>query len=236
MNKYCKMIPIYSLILLFMFICCLLSGEVVQVISSNIAPQNRTCFIIDPGHGGIDGGAVSCIGTNESKINLEISLRLKDLLELLGYKTLMTRETDKSIHTYGETITSQKASDLKERVRIVNETDNGILLSIHQNHYHNSIYWGSQMFYAQSDGSQMLANQLQQSFNDTINSGSNRKMKKADGIYLMKHTQKPSVLIECGFLSNYNEAAKLESKVYQQAICCVIGSVCSSYANQLQIT
>ena len=219
-----------------MFICCLLAGEVVHVISTNTPKKNRTCFIIDPGHGGIDGGTVSCTGTNESQINLEISRRLKDLLELMGYKTIMTRETDKSIHTYGETIAAQKASDLKERVRIVNETENGILLSIHQNHYHNSIYWGSQMFYAPSEESRILATQLQQAFNCSINSGSNRKIKKADGIYLMKHTKKTSVLIECGFLSNYNEAVKLENRMYQQSICCVIGSVCSSYAKQQQIT
>ena len=206
------------------------------MISANTPWENRTCFIIDPGHGGIDSGTVSCIGTNESKINLEISLKLKDILEFMGYKTLMTRDDDRSIHVSGETIASQKASDLKERVRIVNETDNGILLSIHQNHYHNSIYWGSQMFYAQSEGSRILAEQLQKTFNCTINTGSNRTIKKAEGIFLMKHTQKPSVLIECGFLSNYNEAVKLENKQYQQALCCVIGAVCSCYVNQIQIT
>lgn len=236
MKKYGKLIPIYSLILLSVLVCSLLAGEVVQIIAINNPIKNRTCFIIDAGHGGIDGGTVSCTGINESQINLEISLRLRDLIEFLGYKTVMIRETDKSIYTQGNTIAAQKASDLKERVRITNETENGILLSIHQNHYHNSFYWGGQMFYAKSNGSKELADQLQQAFNSTVNFGSYRQAKKADGLYLMKHIDRPGVLVECGFLSNYDEAQKLNTKTYQLALCCIIGTVCSNYANQLHIT
>ena len=97
------------------------------------APLKRgNCIIIDAGHGGEDGGATSCRGVLESTYNLEISLRLNDLLHLLGYDTRMIRTTDTSIYTKGETIAQKKISDLKERVRIVNETENALLLSIHQ--------------------------------------------------------------------------------------------------------
>ena len=105
------------------------------------APLKRgNCIIIDAGHGGEDGGATSCRGVLESTYNLEISLRLNDLLHLLGYDTRMTRTTDTSIYTKGETIAQKKISDLKERVRIVNKTENALLLSIHQNNFTDSRY------------------------------------------------------------------------------------------------
>ncbi len=197
--------------------------------------ENRHCFIIDAGHGGVDGGAVSCTGVYESKINLEISLRLNDLMHLLGYDTKMIRTEDISIYTYGNTIAAKKASDLKERVRIVNETENGILLSIHQNHYSDSYYSGAQMFYPKTDSSQQLAKQLQSAFVTTLNPGSNRQAKPAEGLYLMKHIEKPGVLIECGFLSNPKEEYQLRQAEYQKKISCVIAGVCGEYLNYLQI-
>lgn len=235
-KKFWNIIPIYALVLLAILVCSMLAGEAIETVNQNESVDQKTCFIIDAGHGGIDGGAVSCTGVLESKINLDIALRIRDLIELLGYKTVMIREENQSIHKEGNTIAAQKASDLKERVRITNETDNGILLSIHQNHYQDPIYWGGQMFYAGTSGSRELAELLQTNFNKTINSGSHRQVKKAEGLYLMKHIQRTGVLIECGFLSNYNESQKLNTKEYQLSICCVIAATCSNYVNQLQIT
>lgn len=235
-KRFWNIIPIYGLVVLAIFVCSMLVGEAIETVSLNDFIDRRTCFIIDAGHGGIDGGTVSCTGVLESQINLDISLRLRDLIELLGYRTIMIREDNQSIHKEGNTIAAQKASDLKERVRITNETDNGILLSIHQNHYQDPIYWGGQMFYAGTDGSRELAELLQTGFNKTVSAGSHRQIKKAEGLYLMKHIQKPGVLIECGFLSNYNESQKLNTKAYQLGICCVIATTCSNYANQLQVT
>ena len=100
--------------------------------------ERKHCIIIDPGHGGVDGGATSCTGKLESSFNLEISLRLNDLFHLMGYDTVMTRKSDTSIYTKGETIAQKKVSDLKERVRIVNSTENCILISIHQNLFPDS--------------------------------------------------------------------------------------------------
>lgn len=218
---------------ILMFICILIIADTIgktATASLENAPLNgRRCFIIDAGHGGIDGGAVSCTGAYESHINLEISVRLNDLLNLLGYDTKMIRTEDISIYTNGQTIAGKKASDLKERVRIVNETNNGILLSIHQNHYSDSYYSGAQIFYPPTAGSMELAKSLQNAFVNTINPGSNRKAKPAEGLYLMKHIQKIGVLIECGFLSNYEEENKLRQAAYQKKICCIIASVCSKY-------
>ena len=141
----------------------------------------------------------------------------------------MIRSSDVSVYTEGETIAAKKASDLKERVRIVNETENGILLSIHQNHYSDSYYDGAQMFYPNTNGSKELANALQSAFVGTVNQGSNRKAKPVQGLYLMRNIEKTGVLIECGFLSNYAEEAKLRTGEYQKKICCVIASVCGVY-------
>lgn len=226
-------IPIYALVFIGMILVALIGDRAVTVMSENSPYTNRRCYIIDAGHGGVDGGAVSCTGQYESNINLDISLRLNDLFHLLGYDTKMIRKTDISVYTEGESIAAKKASDLKERVRIVNETENGILLSIHQNHYSDSYYSGAQMFYPKTEGSIDLAKQLQSAFVFTLNPGSNRQAKPVEGLYLMKHIEKTAVLIECGFLSNYEEEAKLRDAIYQKKIACVIATTCAQYTPQL---
>ena len=127
------------------------SGAVTASVQSEGVERNHR-IVIDAGHGGIDGGATSCTGVLESTINLQIALRLNDLMHLLGYETVMIRTTDTSVYTEGNTIAAQKVSDLKERVRIVNETENAILISIHQNIFPDSRYDGAQVFYAPTEG------------------------------------------------------------------------------------
>lgn len=191
--------------------------------------KRQFSILIDPGHGGEDGGAISCSGLPESGYNLEISLRLKDLMQFLGYDVKMTRDTDVSIHQYGTTIAQKKASDLKERVRLANTTKNAVLLSIHQNHFADERYSGAQVFYAGTTGSDKLARNLQESFTKTLNPTSNRQCKKCSGIYLMEHIQCTGVLIECGFLSNRQEEAKLRDAKYQKQLCSVITSTVSQF-------
>lgn len=204
---------------------CQLTSNAVTVISETAPISDRTVIVIDPGHGGIDGGATSCTGVLESQTNLEISLKLNDILHLLGYETKMIRTTDTSIHTEGNTIASQKVSDLKNRVKIINETDNAILVSIHQNTYPDSKYSGAQVFYAKTDDSKELATHMQSALG-------NRKAKQSKGIYLMDHIQRPGILIECGFISNLEEAAKLNDPNYQNQLCCRIATaLCSHIAN-----
>lgn len=187
------------------------------------------CLIIDPGHGGEDGGALSLTGRRESEYNLEISLRLNDLLQLLGYDTKMTRKTDSAIYTEGQTISQKKVSDLKERVRIVENTPGGVLLSIHQNTFSDGRYSGAQVFYTDTDGSQALAEALQDSLVKSLNPGSNRKAKKSEGIYLMERITCSGVLIECGFLSNREEERRLQDSIYQRQLCCVIAATVTKW-------
>jgi N-acetylmuramoyl-L-alanine amidase len=220
---------LYCLTIGGLLLAVIWGSRAITVISENMPVERQHCIIIDAGHGGEDGGATSCTGKLESSFNLEISLRLNDLLHLLGYDTAMIRTSDVSIYTKGETIAQKKVSDLKERVRIANETENALLLSIHQNTYPESRYSGAQVFYADTAGSQQLAKELQSGFAATVNQGSNRKSKKADGIYLMEHISCTGILVECGFLSNPEEEARLRSMEYQKEICCVIASSVSTY-------
>lgn len=192
----------------------------------------RKCVIIDAGHGGVDGGATSCTGVLESQINLQIALRLEDLMHLVGVDTVMIRREDISVYTEGESIAAKKVSDLKERVRIVNSTGNAVLISIHQNTFSDPRYSGAQVFYASSGESRKLAETLQSAFVTSINPGSNRKAKKGSGVYLLDKIEKTGVLVECGFLSNPEEEACLRSKTYQQKLCSVIASViCDDLTN-----
>jgi N-acetylmuramoyl-L-alanine amidase len=147
-------------------------------------------------------------------------------MHFLGIDTYMIRSDDISVYTTGDTIAAKKISDLKERVRIVNETENAMLISIHQNYYKDSRYSGAQVFY-HADAA--LAKQLQSAFVDTLNAASRRKAKKGDGMYLLQNINCPAALIECGFLSNAQEEASLRTDVYQKKICCVIGCVVSCY-------
>ena len=223
-DNWVGFIPFYLLVaILFIGIAHGGSSAVTTVAQS--APVIREhSIIIDAGHGGVDGGATSCSGVLEKQLNLQIALRLEELMHLLGYQTVMIRTTDVSVYTEGETIAAKKVSDLKERVRIVNSTDNAVLISIHQNTYPSSQYNGAQVFYAAGKGSQQLAEQLQSAFISTVNPGSKRSSKKADGVYLMQNIDCTGVLVECGFISNPTEEAKLRDPEYQKKLCCVIAA------------
>lgn len=208
-------------------LCAYWGSMAVTVISEELPFVRKHCVVIDPGHGGEDGGATSCTGRMESAYNLAISRRLDDLLHLLGYQTRMTRTSDVSIYTTGDTIARKKISDLKERVRIVNETPGAVFISIHQNLFSDARYSGAQVFYAKTDGSKELGQKLQSELVTALNPGSNRKSKQISGVYLMENIQCTGVLIECGFLSNPREEAKLRNAEYQKKLCCVIGATLS---------
>ena len=224
-----KLAPVYILVMaVFLFTAVLGDRAVTALAQSSPVARNRV-FIIDAGHGGIDGGATSCTGVLESQLNLQIALRLNDLMHLLGHETVMIRTTDKSVHTTGNTIAAQKVSDLKQRVALVNGVDNGILISIHQNTFPEGRYRGAQVFYAPDETSREVATKLQHTLIQSLNPHSNRKCKKADGIYLMEHILRPGILIECGFLSNPEEEADLRSSDYQRRLCAVIASTISAH-------
>lgn len=201
----------------------------VSAIQDRIPVRRTHTIIIDAGHGGEDGGATSCTGRLESGYNLEIALRLEDMLHFLGLRTEMIRRTDTSVYRKGETIAQKKVDDLKNRVRMVNETSGGILVSIHQNYFSQSQYSGAQVFYGAADGSKDLADSVQAALISTLNPDSRRRTKAAKGIYLMEKSQRCAILVECGFLSNPEEEAKLASQDYQKALAAVIGAaVCTN--------
>ena len=199
-------------------------SRTVTVVSEHIPMSRQQCIVIDAGHGGIDGGATSCTGRLESSYNLEIALRLRDFLHFLGYNTKMVRVRDESIYREGKTIRQQKRSDLRERVKTVNETDNAILISIHQNQFSDPRYFGSQVFYADTPGSKELAECLQENLSAYLIPRSHREVKKSQDVYLMDHIQRTGILLECGFLSNPQEEARLADPAYQKKLCCIIGS------------
>lgn len=204
-------------------------SRVVTVVSERLPVERKCCIVIDAGHGGEDGGATSCTGAMESGYNLEIAKRLNDLLHLLGYDTRMVRTEDVSVYTTGDTIARKKVSDLKERVRFANETENALLVSIHQNQFPDPRYSGAQVFYGKVEGSKELARRLQTALVAALNPGSHRDCKPSSGVYLMEHIRCPGVLIECGFLSNPQEEAKLRDEAYQKRLCSVIAVTLNQY-------
>lgn len=225
-----KMLPWYVMALALCVLLARGASEAATVLVENSPlPGGRTCIVIDAGHGGIDGGAESVTGVPESQINLEIALRLKDMMNLLGYKANMLRTTDTSLHTEGATIGAQKISDLKQRVRMVNEYDTSVLISIHQNTFSDKRYSGAQVFYSAHDDSRNLAQLMQQNLIQTLNKQSNRKPKAAKGIYLMEKISCPGVLVECGFLTNPQEEALLRSDDYQKKLCSVIAATVTQW-------
>ena len=229
MSKRWKMALTYFSTCMMLLVCVKIYSATATAFAEQDEAERDICIVIDPGHGGEDGGAVSCTGTPESTYNLEISRRLKDLLNLLGYETTMIRETDISVYTKGDTLAQKKASDLKERVNLVNETDGAVLISVHQNYFSDSQYSGAQVFYAKTDGSKELAEELQAEFVSKLNPGSRRQAKKSSGIYLMERIYCPGILVECGFLSNPQEEKKLKDVSYQKALCSVIAATVSRY-------
>lgn len=222
-------IGVYILVVVAFLLALRWGSEAVTTAVESRPIPRKHCIILDAGHGGVDGGATSCTGKLESSFNLEIALRLNDLFHLLGYDTRMIRTTDTSVYTKGETIAQKKVSDLKERVRIVNETENALLLSIHQNNFSDGKYSGAQVFYGKVGDSESLAKALQSAFVSAVNPGSKRQCKKSSGVYLMEHIACTGVLIECGFLSNVREEANLRSAQYQKNISCVIAATVSTF-------
>ena len=185
-------------------------------------------LVIDPGHGGLDGGATAADGTEESAINLAISLRLRSLCLFLGLPVRMTRTT--AALDYPEdagSVREKKVWDQKRRVELINALENAVLLSVHQNKYPDSRPNGSQVLYAKTDGSAELAALTHANLIAAL-CPDNRRVAApiSEEIYLMREVRCPAILIECGFLSNPEEAARLKSEDYQRRIAVVLLASC----------
>lgn len=197
------------------------ANEPIAVIPTDTSGTNMPTIILDAGHGGIDSGCVSINGAEEKDINLSILLKLRAMLETAGFDTIATRDTDKSIHDTGITgLGKQKKSDMENRLKIINSAENALFISIHQNQFTDSKYYGAQMFYpAESAESERLAGIMQRSFASRLQPENEREIKPVnEDIYLLHFAKCPAVMAECGFLSNQAEADKLESDEYQSQV------------------
>ncbi len=186
-----------------------------------ILSRNRDLVLVDPPHGGFDGGCVSAEGVPEKGINLSILLRLRDMLELSGYDVEVTRDSDISIHDSGvEGLSNQKSSDMDNRLALFNKYDNAVCVSIHQNQFTDPVYSGAQMFYSNSDSrSEQLARSLQSSFTELLQPDNKREIKLCGKeLFLCYYSDNPTVMAECGFLSNPAEASLLNTEEYQEKV------------------
>ncbi len=222
-----------TLLLLFAgFAAILWQGSAVNA-SKNLAMEQggAPVLVIDPGHGGVDGGAVAPDGTVESQINLAVGLQMEEIARLVGVDTEMTRREDISIHDPDAgTIRQKKVSDLKNRVALINGTPGGVLVSVHQNSLPQSPSTrGAQVFFNGVSGSQELAETVQSVLNDTLNAAPKAPGKAGSSVYLMEHTTVPGILVECGFLSNPQETVQLNTAEYQTKLAITILSAVLSH-------
>ena len=204
----------FLLIAVCINLSCKIDNYLVKTVGINNI-QTRKTVIIDPGHGGIDVGAVGIDGSLEKNINLSISLDLYDFLMVSGINAVLTRDGDYEVYRAGEQRTK---SDLYNRMDYINSVPDSILISIHQNHFENEAEWGTQIWYSPNDEkSPTIADKILNSVKKNIQPENNRINKKSDdSYYILYKAQKPSVMVECGFVSNENENKRLQDKEYQR--------------------
>ena len=202
-----------------------LPRESAQMIQS--AATDPITVLIDVGHGGADSGKVGVNGALEKDINLQISLRLQSLLREAGINALLTRDTDKGL--YQETDSNKKFADMKARIQMMTDVDADIVVSIHQNSYSKSSVSGAQVFYyTSSDQGEQLAQAIQDGFDYALGDRNTRSIKANKDYYILVHSPIVSVICECGFLSNPEEADLLTTSDYQQKIA---QSICNGILN-----
>ena len=178
--------------------------------------DNRT-VVVDPGHGGKDPGMTGADGLEEKGINLEISLKLRDILEKQGFNVVLTRDTDRGL--YDEDASGKKLQDLQRRTELIRKAEPLLTVSIHQNSYSDPDVKGPQVFYFQgSDEGKSLAEALQKSLNEKLEIADPRSVKGNRSYYLLKKSPAVTVIAECGFLTNPSEAEKLQDEAYQYKV------------------
>ncbi len=192
--------------------------------------KERPCVVIDAGHGGADPGKVGVDGSLEKDINLQIAGKLAQFLKAADVDVVMTRETDAGL--YDENISNKKVQDMKNRVALIEEKKPALTVSIHQNSYHEEYVHGAQVFYYAGSGeSKALAERIQQALAKEVDPDNARQAKANDSYYLLKKTSSPIVIVECGFLSNYEEAQKLSQEHYQERTAWAIHLAVLEYLN-----
>lgn len=226
----------FSALILGLFFVVLIAvannPKTLPAVSNSFADNPK--LILDPGHGGVDGGASSAAGNKESDINLAIVLKMESLCAFLGIETILTRSEDVSIHDEScETIREKKVSDLKNRAFLIQNTPNAMVISVHQNTFTDPACRGTQVFYGSGECSVQWAEYTQQLFQRSIDPMNQRSASGIpEHVYLFKHIECPAILVECGFLSNATDVALLLTDAYQLKLATVL--TCA-YLHQLQM-
>lgn len=238
-RKLGECLPLYFILSLVIICCVLLLRSVfmpfippLEELESSALERRK--IILDPGHGGKDGGAVSVTGSHEKELNLDISLSMRETLHILGYEVILTRESDVELtHSDGGT---RKMQDLKGRFEIAEANSGATFVSIHMNKFFESKYDGLQVYYSpNNDNSFPIAKSVQDSVSSILQPNNDRKIKKADSaIFLLHRIKSPAILIECGFLSNPKEAELLDTAKYQAKLSSVITvAIINSFERQV---
>lgn len=192
--------------------------------------EEQPCVVIDPGHGGMDPGKVGINGELEKDINLQIALLVKKYLEANDVRVVMTRENEEGL--YDADSSNKKAQDMKRRISIIEEASPVLTVSIHQNSYPEEYVHGAQVFYYNgSVEGQRLAEGIQSQMIEKVDPDNRRQIKANDSYYLLKKTGTPIVIVECGFLSNVQEAGKLCDGEYQDRLAWAIHMGILQYMN-----
>lgn len=225
--------PVLGICLLAMVVMAVKYGSIHVTGSGDAYIKETPVVVVDAGHGGTDPGKVGVDGSLEKDINLAVAERLKTYLEQDDVKVIMTRETDTGL--YSETDSRKKMADMKKRCEIIEESGADLVVSIHQNSYHEESVSGGQVFYYRdSSKGKALAEILQDRF-DYVLGDQNRRLPKANtNYYLLLHVKCPIVIVECGFLSNRKEAALLNSGEYQDKLAYTIHMGIMEYLNKKQ--
>lgn len=216
-----KRIIFINLSIIFsIFIYSLASNNLLNTQTTSSTPISNHTIILDAGHGNPDGGATGYDGSVESDLNLDIVLKLQNLLESSNCTVILTRSDENGIYEAdSNTIREKKVSDMKNRVEIANNSNAEMFVSIHMNKLEQSQYSGWQTFYKnQDDDSKKIAENIQISLNNFLKKQNSRTIKSISGIYLTKNVKIPLVLVECGFLSNAEENKLLQTDSYQNEL------------------
>lgn len=219
-----KIVNPRNIFALIVFVCVIstIIGVYLSTVDARTTVETSPCstLVIDPGHGGIDGGAISADGTKESDINLAIALKLRAIADFLGQKTVMTREDD-SWRT--DAASYSEHEDLVHRTEIINAAPNAVLFSIHQNCYPTSQPSGAQVLYSRYENSDVLGNLTQNNLIACLDPENRRVAEPAPKkLYITANAKCPAILIECGFMSNNFDVLKLKDESYQLSLAIVL--------------
>ena len=210
-----------------------LAAAGVQFIHAENGSGEKRKYIVcvDPGHGGTDPGKVGINGQLEKDINLAIAKKLKTYLEASDVTVVLTRDKDMGLYSSGDA--HKKMADMRKRCQLIEEVKPDLVISIHQNTYHEEAIRGGQVFYYKTSvRGKKLAQILQERFDYVLGDANKRQAKANDNYYLLLHVKEPIVIAECGFLSNREEAEKLETKEYQDRLAWTLHMGIMEYLNQ----